>query len=333
MQNRKQLLISWLSIQFSAHSIELTPLLGDAGFRQYYRFSVSGVHYIAVDAPPQWSNNLAFVEVADSLAKQGVIVPSIIAKDLDQGLLCLSDFGDSLLFSALNSQNMVSYYQQLMTVILKITNVKSTPQWQLPMFNRTFIATELSIMPQWFLQRHLGLSLSSNEESQLNACFDILIDNALEQPQVTMHRDLQSRNIMLLANGQLGIIDFQDAVNGPVTYDIVSLLRDVNVMWPQGEVYLLLEQFRLLLIKHKVIEPVEQAQFERWFDLMGLQRHCKIAGIFARLLHRDNKPGYVKDIPRTLKYIIDIAHKYPELTFLANFTQQRLLPLMSKKVA
>ncbi|WDE14374.1 phosphotransferase [Thalassomonas haliotis] len=302
---------------------------GDAGFRQYYRFKLEGVSYIAVDAPPQYSNNQAFVAVGQGLAENGIEVPEIKAKDLELGFFCLTDFGDTLLATVLSADNMQAYYRQAIDLLPVIANSQPAGEYILPDYDRAFIDLELSIFTEWLLEKHLNIHLSPQALDKLRACFDILIDSALAQPQVTMHRDYHSRNIMLLDNNSLGIIDFQDAVTGPVTYDLVSLLRDCYLRWPQQLISPLFEYYCDLITKSLELPPANAATWQRWFDLMGLQRHLKASGIFARLYHRDNKPGYLKDIPLTLAYIRDISGRYSELADLHLLIAEQVLPALA----
>jgi len=302
---------------------------GDAGFRQYYRFNLEGVAYIAVDAPPKYSNNRAFVAIGQGLAEKAIPVPEVKACDLESGYFCLTDFGDLLLSNVLTVDNMQVYYRRAIELLPAIAVSRPAGEYVLPEYDRTFIDFELSIFTQWLLERHLQINLPQPEQQQLRACFDVLIDSALAQPQVTMHRDYHSRNIMLLDDSRLGIIDFQDAVSGPVTYDIVSLLRDCYVRWPDELVAPLFEYYRTLIDPVLALAPVSEATWRRWFDLMGLQRHLKASGIFARLYHRDNKAGYLQDIPLTLSYILDISSRYPELAYLHDLVKERVLPALA----
>jgi aminoglycoside/choline kinase family phosphotransferase len=320
----------WLKQHFSNESITLNSLTGDAGFRVYYRFNVNGQSFIAVDAPPENSNNDAFVKIQHALNAQGVLVPQIIALDKQAGFFCLSDFGDSLFAEIVNLDNMVEQYTKAIDLLPLISNIDFDEKESLPVYDRDFIELELGIFQEWLLDKHLGIKLNEPELEQLSRCFELLINSALSQPQVTMHRDYHSRNIMVLADNRMGIIDFQDAVQGPITYDAVSLLRDCYIRWPQKDVDFLFAYFCQKMTAHYSLTSIDKSQWCQWFDLMGLQRHIKAAGIFARLLHRDNKPCYLKDIPLTLEYIVDVSRSYPELMFLHKFVKDRVLPAISQ---
>jgi aminoglycoside/choline kinase family phosphotransferase len=318
----------WLSQQFSEENIQLTALSGDAGFRCYFRFFLNGNSYIAVDAPPDKSNNAAFVFMQKSLNKQNILVPEIVAVDLALGFFCLADFGETLLADILTQENMVNTYQKAIEILPHIQLALPDKTIELPNYNTAFVELELNIFPEWLLTEHLSITLTDNEQQQLKHCFSFLTDNILSQPQVLVHRDYHSRNIMVLENGELGIIDFQDAVIGPITYDIVSLLRDCYLKWPDENVTLLLSNYISTIAKQYSLTHIPLEQWQRWFDLTGIQRHIKASGIFARLHHRDNKSGYLNDIPLTLSYIVEISHKYPELAFIHQLLLEKVLPAM-----
>ncbi|WNC71615.1 phosphotransferase [Thalassotalea psychrophila] len=322
---RKQKLGTWLAHIFPDELLNIAPLSGDAGFRVYYRLILDENSYIIVDAPPEKLNNLAFVSLAHSFRSSGLIVPEIIHYDEANGFMCLSDFGDVLLSDKLDETTIAALYEKAIKLLPKIQKVSAQEQWPLPVYDAPFLQLEVDIFSDWLVHKHLNISLTIDETKQLQQCFDLLIASALEQPQVTVHRDFHSRNLMLIASGDIAVIDFQDAVKGPFTYDLVSLLRDCYVRW---EDELIEPHVHNYYLNNKV--DVSYQQFTRWFDFMGLQRHIKASGIFARLYHRDGKSGYLKDIPLTLSYIIDIAAKYPELTFLSNLVKSKVLPSITK---
>ncbi|WP_441003082.1 aminoglycoside phosphotransferase family protein [Pseudocolwellia agarivorans] len=339
---RLLLLHNWLCAFFKVPSITLRALTGDAGFRKYYRFSINEQSYIAVDAIPDKSNNLAFVEIQQVLQLQNINVPNIITYDLSQGFLCLSDFGDALFSDLLTLDNFQASYKEAIKLLPLIAATPLPENFKLPSYDADFVNLECNIFTEWLLGAHLNIKLSEQEKSQLQDCFAVLVDNALEQPQVVMHRDYHSRNLMILKSDkiteksetiQLGVIDFQDAVIGPITYDIVSLLRDCYIKWPNDRVIELFQYFCELIGAQNKYPDISQAQWQRWFDLMGMQRHVKASGIFARLYHRDDKTGYLKDIPLTLSYIVDIGAKYPELRFLHDLVLHQVIPALAAKEA
>jgi aminoglycoside/choline kinase family phosphotransferase len=323
-------LLHWLESHFSTQNIKLIPLTGDAGFRRYFRFYYENQYYIAVDAPVKSSNNLAFVDVQNILQLVDVNVPNILAADLKNGFLCLSDFGDTVLADRLSNENMQQHYAKAIIELNKMLRCKTALVANLPDYNEQFIHTELAIFSEWLLDKHLGIYLTPNEKLDLNACFEFLVSAIVEQPKVFMHRDYHSRNIMLLDNDKLGIIDFQDAVQGPVIYDLVSLLRDCYVRWPNELVAPLMENYRQQVQSFIPDENITKAKWQYWFDLTGLQRHIKASGIFARLHHRDHKSGYLADIPLTLAYIQDVSAQYDKLSFLLELVTQRVIPALKK---
>jgi len=337
--SRYTLLKAWLASTLSPSNegvvIDLQSMTGDAGFRQYYRFEYNGKALIGVDAPPQYSNNLGFSVMQQALTDMDVTTPQIIAADLQQGFFCISDLGDQLLADALVEQSSNEAVQQTylpaINLLPRIAKTQTdSSQYKLPLYDQDFIELELAIFSQWLLEKHLGIELSEDDKEQLAQCFEFLVDSALSQPQVTMHRDFHSRNIMMLDDGDLGIIDFQDAVHGPITYDIVSLLRDCYTRWPDEVVQPLFKHFTQLMSQHFELSHVDEKQWQQWFDLMGLQRHLKASGIFCRLFHRDNKGGYLKDIPLTLSYIEDISAQYPQLNFLHQLTTHQVIPALKQ---
>lgn len=314
---RKLQLYQWLSDIFQTEDFSLSSLDGDAGFRRYFRASIFERSYILVDSPVEKCNNQAFVDVQRRLIKQSIKVPEIIHYHPEQGFFCLSDLGTTCLGNLLAESNAGTWYRQAMAIIPEMA---ACEQDGLPLYDADFVQLELDIFEEWLLNAHLGLSLSAEDKNKLQSCFDVLIKSALEQPYCFMHRDFHCRNLMV-EDGQIAVIDFQDAVKGPISYDLVSLLRDCYQKWPEALVSELLAEF-VEKYSPKVPDydhPLET--WQRWFDLMGLQRHIKACGIFARLHHRDGKSGYLKDIPLTLSYIVDISSRYPELSYLHQFSQ------------
>jgi aminoglycoside/choline kinase family phosphotransferase len=322
---RTRHLLQWLEAHFSTEKIVLLPLTGDAGFRRYFRFKYENKSYIAVDAPPKLSNNQAFIQVQAYLNSANVNVPIVIAQNLLKGFLCLSDFGNVLLSEQLSKENMQGYYSKAIVELEKINFCQQPEMTCLPKYDEQFITTELMIFKQWLLEEHLSIKLSTEEIIKLTACFDYLSTAITEQPQVFMHRDYHSRNIMLLENELLGIIDFQDAVQGPVIYDLVSLLRDCYIRWPPELLTPLIEDYRQRVQTRFPNEDLTKEKWQYWFDLTGLQRHLKASGIFARLHHRDQKSNYLADIPLTLTYIQDVSGQYDKLSFLYELVTKRVI--------
>ena len=282
------------------------PVSGDASFRRYFRIHFEGRSYIIMDAPPEKESVEPFVDIAQRLLKAGLRAPIIVAQQREQGFLLLEDLGDEMLKSLLNEAS----GQSLMDAVLPVlaTMASSCDITGLPDYSSTKLQEELALFPDWYLQQHLGLSLSHDEAEQWQQLTQTLIDNALAQPQVFVHRDFHSCNLHQLPNGDIGVIDFQDAVCGPLTYDLASWLWDRYITWPRSQ----LESW-MLQARQTLAPQVDEATWIRWCDLMGLQRNLKIVGIFARLHYRDNKSGYLEMTPRFAHYISAVLPLYPEL--------------------
>lgn len=293
---------AWLVNHFKTDAFSLTPIPGDASFRCYFRIQHKDQSFIAMDAPPPLEDVRPFIAIAKKFAAQQVQVPEILAAHLEEGFLLLTDFGDRLFLKELQLSNADQLYTAALTTLLQIQTCDPN---DIPHFDRAFMQKELSAFQEWFLEKHLNVNLPA---SLLQHTFEYLIDSAEQQPQVCVHRDYHSRNLMCLNNGEVGVLDFQDAVLGPITYDAVSLLRDCYIDWPSKQVEAWADNFR-----QQACKQVSSAQFLQWFDLMGIQRHLKALFIFARKYIRDNDPNYLADIPRTLQYVIDVSERYPAL--------------------
>ncbi|MBV0933045.1 aminoglycoside phosphotransferase family protein [Marinobacterium weihaiense] len=328
MGQRLKQLSQWVQQQASDQdmqvSAELEPVSGDASFRRYFRARGEAGSWIAVDAPPAHEDCEPFIAIAQGWLSQGVPVPRVIASDLEQGFMLLDDFGDQLLLPALDDGSAERHYAQAFELLRQI---QRTTNPQLPPYDQVMLAREMALFPEWFLTRLLGLELS-DEEYRLNGLVArLLIESALAQPRVSVHRDYHSRNLMLLEDGSLGVIDFQDAVQGPVTYDLVSLLRDCYIDWPDEQVGFWVEAFRQRLGKDGV-DVAEAGLFRQQFDLMGMQRHLKVLGIFSRLSLRDGKDGYLDDLPRTLAYVYRASARYEELDTFTRWLEKRVIPAL-----
>ncbi len=324
MPERIKKLKQWLTDQVGLSYFSLEPASGDASFRRYFRISLNDKSFIAMDAPPEKEDCHPFVVIAQQLSAAGLNVPSVHYQDLKQGFLLLDDLGSTLYLDILNTDNAGQLYGDAMCALVQLQS--NVPAAALPRYDRALLMQEMELFQEWLLQKHLRLSLTDHDQMQLTQVFERLARNALEQPQVAVHRDYHSRNLMQ-AEPNPGILDFQDAVNGPVTYDLVSLLRDCYIQWPTDQVERWAMRYFKQAVKHGVLLNEHEAQFLQWFDLMGVQRHLKAAGIFARLNQRDGKPGYLKDIPRTLSYIEAVASRYPYLKYLAQLISVRVLPI------
>ncbi|MCA1805819.1 MAG: phosphotransferase, partial [Xanthomonadaceae bacterium] len=321
-----QALRLWLQDELGFSDYGLEPASSDASFRRYFRIQRAGRSYIAMDAPPEREDCRPFIQVTRLLFDLGLNVPQLLELDPAQGFLLLGDLGDRLYLQALNEQTVERLYGDALAA-LAVMQACGPNDGRLPPYDRELLLREMALFPEWLLQTHLDLALDQERERLLEKTFALLADNALQQPQVFVHRDYHSRNLMVTAVNNPGILDYQDAVVGPVTYDLVSLLRDCYIQWPRARVEDWALGYRELAQQSGILrEDVGEARFLRWFDRMGVQRHLKAAGIFARLNHRDGKPGYLADIPRTLGYIVEVAEHDTELGFLGELIRERVLP-------
>lgn len=306
----------------------IAPLAGDASFRRYYRLSGCEPSRLAVHAPPEKEKNLEFRRIAALLRDAGVHAPAVLAHHEAEGFLLIEDFGDSLLLPALGDGSVDALYGRALETLLAIQRAPTgAPGWSLGDYSAALLAQEMALFPEWFLRQLLGIRPDAAEEAMLAGLFGQLVAGALAQPQVFVHRDYHSRNLMLLAGDALGVIDFQDAVRGPVTYDLVSLLRDCYVCWPPERVEAWALAYAGRAAATGVMPAVAPGEFLRWFDLMGLQRHIKVLGIFARLWLRDGKRGYLKDLPLVMRYTLAQAEAHPETRAFADWFRARILPL------
>lgn len=325
MPKREQALTQWLTKQLGLQDIRVEPASDDASFRRYFRVTLGdGSSRIAMDAPPEREDCEPFLRIAGQLGTIGLHVPRIDAADPQQGFILLEDLGTVHYLDLLNQTTADRLYGDALAALAIIQSVG--PREDLPSYDEAMLRQEMTLFPDWLLNRHLGLDLDAPEQAMLSRCFDRLVENALEQPRVCVHRDYHSRNLLVSPSPTPGIIDFQDAVVGPVTYDLVSLLKDCYIAWPVAQVEAWAMGYFELAVQSGILRAEHEAQFLRWFDLMGVQRHLKASGIFARLNHRDGKPGYLADIPRTLGYIVEVAGRYPEFTALGELIEQRVLP-------
>ena len=280
-----------------------------------------------MDAPPAQEDCLPFVRIAGYLEAMRLNAPRIMEANLDEGFLLLSDLGSRQYLQELqhDATHAPGLYGDALEALVTMQSRGSAYQGLLPPYGEELLRFEVSLFHDWLCGTHLGISLTDAEEREWQNCSDALVANALDQPQVFVHRDYHSRNLMLTDSDNPGILDFQDAVEGPLTYDLASLLKDCYVKWPAEQTWQWALDFYTAL-EPSTRERIDEAQFRRYFELMGVQRHLKAAGIFARLNHRDGKPGYLEDIPRTLSYIVDLGGQYDELAFLIALIEERVLP-------
>lgn len=314
---------NWLKndLKLNVHSI--APASSDASFRRYFRVQHSNGPHVVMDAPPDKENVSAFVSLDKFFEEYGMHVPHIFAENLSEGFLLLEDFGNTSLLQSLNNETVDDLYTKAMQQLFFLQNRVDPDLCQTNSYDQALLNRELDIFTEWFVQGLLGIELPESIKSSL---YESLINSALEQPKVCVHRDFHSRNLMLLEDQSLGIIDFQDAVIGPITYDLVSLLRDCYVSWPDQRVERWMNDHYQVLINAKKLN-VPYHQFKRWFDWMGMQRHLKAIGIFARLHLRDQKSGYLQDIPRTLNYVLAVSTGYPDFVEFHSFLETQIVPI------
>ncbi|MEO7052540.1 MAG: phosphotransferase [Rhodanobacter sp.] len=323
LQDRSRSRLAWLHKVFGDTEASLAPASVDASFRSYWRTQHDGQSWILMDSPPALEDPAPWLEMSARLAAAGLHVPAVHAQDRQQGFLLIEDLGDRLYLPSLNDGNVDALYGDAMEALLRMQRDVDVAGMQ--PYDRAFLQRELGIMPEWFLARHLGCTPDCGEWDVLEAAFTVLLASALEQPRCFVHRDFHSRNLLVVDHNTPGIIDFQGALLGPVTYDLASLLRDCYIVWGREQVQAWTEDHRLRLQAAQLIGPdVDRERFRRWFDLIGLQRHIKVLGIFCRLRYRDGKHGYLADLPRVYKYVIEVAGRYPELLDFTLLLERRV---------
>lgn len=309
--------------------LTMTGLTGDAGFRSYFRLNTQAP-LLAVDAPPLTEKNEVFAYLSHLLRIQGVHAPEIYAADFDKGFLLIEDLGTETLLTRINAENANILYGEVITDLLRLQQTP-TKQLDLPHYDHALLRQEMQLFTDWFAPQLLGYTLTDADQALLKQTFEALEKPALEQPQVLVHRDYHSRNLMIRDGLAPGIVDFQDGVIGPITYDLVSLLRDCYVRWPVEQVERWALAYGNMAVEVGLMRPVTQDTFLRWFDLMGLQRHIKVLGIFARLHLRDGKDNYLKDLPLVIRYTLEVAEAYPECLPFADWFRTNLLPLAKQQ--
>lgn len=328
MGERREILQEWAREQLGWPDADIVPASADASFRRYFRIRDNSSSYILMDAPPEREDCAPFVHVTRLLLELGLHVPEILAEDSVRGFLLLSDLGDRLYLDELDDSNVDRLYGDALGALAALQS-RTPDDSGLPPYDRRLLMFEMSLFPDWLLGTHLDMTLDAAEQARLQAVFGLLADNALQQPAVCVHRDFHSRNLMISDYHNPGVLDYQDAVIGPMTYDLVSLLRDCYIRWPRQQVECWALGYYGLAMQTGILRPdqADERRFLRWFDWMGVQRHLKAAGIFARLNHRDGKPGYLADIPRTLGYVREVCADYAELEPLGSLTERVLARL------
>lgn len=327
---RQQLHTRWPQVEWGQDCLQ--ALSGDAGFRRYYRVESAGITcaLLAVDAPPATEDSAQFVALANYLRSHGVRAPAILAVDIAQGFLLVEDFGDILLQKSLQPDAATALYGEALITLLTLQQCPDDLQL-IPRYDQALLRRELTIFSEWFVEQLLEYSLNIAEQALLERTFIQLEKSALEQPQVLVHRDYHSRNLLVCESGAVGVIDFQGALWGPCTYDAVSLLRDCYLRWPEEDVQRWALSFGNMAMDAGLLPAVDTTTYLRWFDWMGLQRHIKVLGIFARLHLRDSKPHYLGDLSRVLGYVLDVAAGYQELAEFTDWFRRKILPLAAQQ--
>lgn len=299
----------------------LTAASSDASFRRYFRWEGEGRSFVVMDAPPPQENCKPFVDIAFLLAKSGINVPKIYAEDLERGFLLLNDLGNKTYLDVIDSENADALFSDALQALLAFQQLPMVAP--LPSYDVALLRRELELFPEWYVKRELGVELDSTQQQQWQRISDLLIDSALAQPKVLVHRDYMPRNLML-SEPNPGVLDFQDAVYGPVTYDVTCLFKDAFLSWPEERVRGWLKSYWQEASALNIPVQPDFEDFLRASDLMGVQRHLKVIGIFARICHRDGKPRYLADVPRFFSYIEAVIARRPELAELqALFTSLR----------
>lgn len=324
VNTRLDALAAWAARTLGSGLLELEPLCSDAGTRRYFRIRSAPTPCLAVEFPAGREELARYVRIAERLRTLGLNVPEILGSDPQQGFLLVSDLGERLYLDELRGETVERLYGDALGALVTLqtgTFTEVPGERFLPDYGETLLRSELQVFREWYVARHLGLILNGSEEQALADVFGFLVRSAREQPQVWTHRDFHSRNLLVTGRNNPGIVDFQDAVLGPATYDLVSLLRDCYIAWPREQVEEWVKGYHDLCIQSGIPVCEDDWRFLRWFDLMGVQRHLKAVGIFARLAQREGRPSYLAEIPRTLGYASDVSARYAELAPLARFLE------------
>jgi aminoglycoside/choline kinase family phosphotransferase len=326
--SRLALLTQWVLEDLGFAGSVIAPASVDASFRRYFRVTRGADSYIVMDAPPDKEDSAPFLKVARILGGMNLNVPIVLARDMHRGFLLLSDLGSRQYLDELPEPRAADrLYADALAALRTMQTADAAISGDLPRYDRALLMREMELMPEWFLRHHLEVTIDAQERSMLDELFASLVRAAAAQPAAFVHRDYHSRNLLVTAQDNPGILDFQDAVWGPVTYDLASLLKDCYIAWPPARVRAWVLEYREKLLEAGFALPGDAAEFMRWFDLIGLQRHIKVLGIFARLFYRDGKPQYLKDLPRVLDYARDTASNYADTAPFAAFIAKRIDPL------
>jgi len=328
---RLALIQDWLEQGLGLRPERLEPASNNASFRRYFRAFLRDMTVVIMDAPPEREDVSPYLKISRLLEGVGVHVPQVYEMDIARGLLLLEDLGTTQYLTRLKAgDDPKRLYGDALQALAQIQVQGQEVSQQLEPYGREPLLREMKLMPEWFCARHLALELSLEEQEVMHATFEFLIAEALAQPTVFVHRDYHSRNLMVLHDRNPGIIDFQDALRGPIGYDPVSLLKDCYICWPRERVERWVCEFRAALASRGAPVGTDEREFLRWFDLMGVQRHIKVLGIFARLWYRDGKAGYLQDLPLTLEYVRDACARYRQLAAFARLIERRCVPELAR---
>lgn len=317
--DRQTELKRWIESRLNATSLELAPASADASFRRYFRVSGAGQTLIAMDAPPAHEDCRPFVRIARLMAEAGINVPRVLHEDLERGFLLLTDLGTAGYLPALNDASADALFRDAIDTLLR-WQLASRPD-VLPRYDRALLTRELNLFPEWYIARHRTVTLTPAQKTALESVFELVLANNLAQPCVYVHRDFMPRNLMV-CNPNPGVLDFQDAVYGPITYDVASLFNDAFVSWDEERVLDWTVRYWEKARRAGLPVRADFAEFYRDFEWMGLQRHLKVLGIFARLNYRDGKPGYLEDTPRFIRYVRSVAARYAALSPLLHLVDE-----------
>ena len=328
---RLALIQDWVSRELRLPLERIEPASSDASFRRYFRAFCGTMSYVVMDAPADREDVRPYLKVSALLESLSVHVPHVYHTDVPRGLLLLEDLGSTpYLQQLVAGDDPDKLYGDALEALALIQVRGAAAAAELAPYGRSELAREMALMPEWFLGRHLDLQPDPRERQMLAETEEFLIVEALAQPQVFVHRDYHARNLMVMPRLNPGVIDFQDALRGPVGYDLVSLLKDCYIAWPRERVVHWVSGYRRRLLERGGDGGVSDGQFLRWFDLTGVQRHIKVLGIFCRLWYRDGKPGYLADLPRTLDYVRDTCARYAELGPLSQFLEARVVAALPR---
>ncbi|GHA77328.1 aminoglycoside phosphotransferase family protein [Cognatilysobacter bugurensis] len=327
--DRERARLDWTRTASDEPALELVRASADAGFRSYWRgVRADGTTVIVMDSPPDKEDVRPWLRIRDLLDANGVRVPRVLARDVEAGFLLLEDLGGPTLLQVIDADNADAWFDAAVDQLLKLQAVPCPDD--LPVYDEPLLARELRLFDEWFLARHLGVTLDCDDLERLDLVYRRLIDAVLTQPQVFVHRDFMPRNLMPLPGGDVAVLDFQDAVRGPIAYDALSLFKDAFLSWPEARVDGWLARYHARALEAGLPVP-PLARFQRDADFIGVQRHLKVMGIFARLHHRDSKPKYLEDAPRFLAYLDAVVPRHPELAPLLAILDRHVRPALAAR--